>query len=139
MKDFYVTAGDCHDILIIKSIAIVDQNNTLLEDVDLTIINTRTDRELCVDENGIADEFCRQNMEPIETTPAGIYFLVTSSNIDRNGSGARHVQHHDILKAIAEKDGSSVTAKYIVELSDGRCHPEKIHGPDPLVLELPGN
>lgn len=117
-------------------ISITDQNNNPVTGAEFTVVNTRTGKELCTDENGNVDEECAAILGEADLPDEGLYWLVSSLNAHPDEPTA-DIRHLDIIEATAKLNGHSVSAKYIVDLGNTTCRIVGVEGPDPLVLNLP--
>lgn len=121
-----------------ESISITDQNNNPVTGAEFSVVNTRTGKELCADENGNLDEKCAANLGETDHMEEDRYWLVTSLNANPDEPTA-DIRHLDIIEATAELNSHSVSAKYIVDLGNTSCRIAGVEGPDPLVLSISEN
>ena len=118
-----------------ETISITDQNNNPVTGAEFSVVNSRTGKQLCADENGKLDEKCAASLGETDRMEEGRYRLVTSLNVNPDEPTA-DIRHLDIIEATAELNGHSVSAKYIVDLGNTSCRIAGVEGPDPLVLSI---
>lgn len=123
----------CDDILIAHRITIVDQNGNPLSGIDLTIINTRTDKPLCSE---ISDENRRKSCEDElgESPPdSGKYSIISTSNVSgyvREGD----IKNDDIIEVSGSVEGTEFSEQYTVYTN--QCNFEEVIGPEVIEVEL---
>lgn len=114
-------------------IEIVDQNNNPVSSVELEIINKRTNKALCeAAVNQDQRENCENELGEIGNT--GNYVIVTSLNVGRYSDG--DVKDGDILAVSGTKSDVSFSQEYTVVTDSNVCHPERIIGPEKIVLDI---
>lgn len=119
------------------AIEVVDQNDDPVTGAGVTIVNKRTGKAFCVDEQGDLNEFCLQTLgETGSHEEEGSYVIISGYNTATEAATA-DVRHLDVIEATIEKDGAMISPQYIVKLNDSKCYPESIKGPRTVMMELP--
>lgn len=132
---FFAVDVNCVSGGTAQVIEVVDQDNNPITGADFTVINTRTGKEFCVDLDGNKDESCYNSLGETGSTAGGEYVLISAYNT-RNNQPTADVRHFDVIEAIITKSGVIAKSKYIV-IFDNDCFPERVEGPEVVVLEMP--
>jgi hypothetical protein len=132
---FFETEGICfNEGGPVKTIKVVDQDSNPVTGAEFTVVNTRTGKEFCIDAKGNKDASCDRALGETGATGAGEYALISAYNTGSDDPTA-DVKQLDVIEATIKKNGLAVKPRYIVIFDDSYCYPDRVEGPDVVVLE----